>query len=197
MDPLLIVEGCDFQSFPVGGQLTKVKHYMRCLPGVVDLVGVTSDKERVGRWSNLEIEGKTYALFGTRYISDPTRKPLIPRRITFLLSTLFHARAIRARSSRGALAVSPEGALAIHFLKLPKCLYESSGVGNPLLGSRYRGAGLFAKLFERVLFAVLRGWPIITAAADDREIQRWVDRSKGQLSFLRVHQSFTSFDSTV
>ncbi len=74
--------------------------------------------------------------------------------------------------------------------------YTFPGIGNPLAQSRYKWARVFAKVFDFALVYVLKNVDTILAAADTREIEAFVRRTKGQIPASRISQFPTRVDTT-
>ena len=194
---VMILEGCDFRDFPVGGQLTHAKHWIQVFGDRLALVGVSTDDTPVGVWCKKEFGGVSLDFFSIGKLDPAVAKPLLPRRLSALLRLRRHKKGILSLGVGSAFVLAPEVMLAVSDWGLRIC-YKFSGVENPLSMPRYRVGRLLAASFEKRLFAALsRHAGLIIAAADHQAIGEMVSRSKGVLSGSQVVQFPTRVDTSV
>jgi glycosyltransferase involved in cell wall biosynthesis len=194
---ILLIEACDFERFPVGGQLTTVRQLLGYFGNRFALVGVTTDDTPAGRWVKRVIDGVEFDFFGIARVDPARRKPLLPRRLTAWLSLLRQRKRIQALGVRAALVVAPEVMLAVSRWGL-RIGYLFCGVENPLSNPRYPVGRLLAGAFEaRLHRALSEHAELILAAADPEAIQRMRGRSGGKLANHKIVFFPSMYDSRV
>jgi glycosyltransferase involved in cell wall biosynthesis len=194
----LLIEGCDFESFPPGGQLSTAKQMLRAFGDRLALVGICSrDDVPVGRWVERELSGKRVLFFGIGRRSRSARRPLVPARITQGLDLARHRDGILSLGVRNVFIEAVEDLFVVTRWKLDSVCLCLPGLENPLSISRYPWARRFAGALDRALFAALAKVQVILASADDRAIEEFVARSRGTLAPGRVVQLCTHYDSSV
>ena len=76
---VLIIETTDYESFPIGGQLTFAKNLLKTSGNCLVLAGAVADDTIVGEWTEKTIDGIQFPFFA--YIGIPSKmnnKPIIP-----------------------------------------------------------------------------------------------------------------------
>lgn len=196
MCSFVLVDGCDFERYPVGGQLSFCKQLIECYGEDIFLVGVSSNAEPVGVWYKKKIQNKQYWCFNL-YRSPSRPKPLVPLRLKTLFALLYH----RNKILKNVLDVpffinAPESMIALTFLRNvnEKYWYIFHGVENPLAMPRYLWGKLFAQLFESLLFKSLRHASRILACADKKAIAVLLGRAKKTPFTTDVIQFPTRYD---
>src|ERR1700757_2994185 len=102
-DPaVILIDPTDFESFPVGGQLSTARSLMKTFGNRLALVGVSSDKWRVGRWTHRDISGTRYLFFSTCHRNPSPKKPFVPARLTCYLAFRRFRRQILSLGCRAA-----------------------------------------------------------------------------------------------
>jgi glycosyltransferase involved in cell wall biosynthesis len=194
---VMIIEGCDFRSFPVGGQLTHAVHLIQIFGDRLALVGVSTDDTPVGAWTKKQFNGVTLDFFSIGRCDPALAKPLLPRRLTVLLRLKHYRKEILSLGVGSAFVEAPEVMLAVANWGLRIC-YKFSGVENPLAMPRYPAGRLLAARFEKMLFAALAARAELILAASDRGgIDRMVARSRGVLTSRQIVQYPTRVDTAV
>ena len=76
---LILYDTCNYRDYPVGGQVTSIKNFLRFLSqeypehtGEVLLVGVSCDASEVGKVKRISTGGGEY--LSLIHISEPTRR---------------------------------------------------------------------------------------------------------------------------
>ena len=192
---IVLIENCDFESSPVGGQLTFAKHLLKLFGNRLSLVGVSNGREPVGQWCRRTIGGSCYNYFAVGQRHSSANKPRIPARFKFYWLLKKHRRHIQRLGARYAFLISPEALLAVHQWRWESICFRYSGVENPLVRSRYRWARPLAPLFDRMHFRSLGKAQTILAAADEQAIQGLVARSNGLLTREAIVQLPTAVDT--
>jgi len=188
------MEGCDFESFPAGGQLSVARSLIKFFGDSLALVGMSSRDEPVGQWFRKEIQGTSYWFFPVCRRNVSAKKPFIPARLTFYLGLQRYRRRILSLGCRYALTQAPEVLLPVSRWGLESLCYMFPGVENPLRISRYRLARKLCPLFDRLLFSALDRVSVILACADENAIGRFVASSKGRIARERIVQVPTCVD---
>lgn len=196
MPDILFIETCDFEHFPVGGQLSFAKQMMAAFGNRLALAGFSTDGTPVGRWITKQFDGLEYEFlaFGRRVPSG--RRPLMPARATAYLDVARHKRAILSRNIRCAFTQSPETLMAIHTWPWDSICFMFPGHANPLKMPRYRWGKPLAGLYDAKLSAALQDVDVILACADRDGIRDIAGRSKGLLQPERMIQFPTRVDTT-
>jgi len=193
----LLLEGCDFEQFPAGGQLAVARQFLAAFGPRLALVGVATDDTPVGRWVERTIDGRTYAFFATGRRSVAAGRPPVPARLARLAGLVRHRRAILSLGVRAAFTQAPEDLLAAAGWGLDRLCYCFPGVENPLAASRYPWARPGAALHDALLFRALGRADAILASADEPAIEALVARSRGRLSRERIRALPSHYDARV
>ena len=197
MSKVLFIEPCDFESFPVGGQLSFARQMMRAFGNHLALVGISTDDTPTGRWVTKQFDGQRYSFLAVGRRAASGARPLVPARITAYLDISKCKKQILASGIRSAFTQSPETLMAISKWGWDSLCYMSPGHANPLRMARYMWARPFASLYDVKLFAALRFADVILACADKRAITALAQRSRGLLSADRIIQFPTRVDTSV
>ena len=197
MPDALFIAGCDFQSYPTGGQLSFARQMIHVFGSRLALVGVSTDSTPVGRWVSKKFYGVEYEFLAVGHRRLSNKKPFIPARITDFLEIKKHKKQILSPGIKSAFIQAPQILLAVHKWDWDSLCYRFAGVENPLKISRYKWAKLFAGPFEKSLFSALENVDVILACADTKSIDDLIKRSRGLLSHNRIKQFFTRVNTTV
>jgi len=196
---IMVIEGCDYKTAPVGGQLSFCKQLVQVFsPEELCIVGVsTSADEPVGLWYKKEVNSRIYDCFNL-YRLDVRDKPAIPLRIMNFLSIIRYRSIIFNNNSYDLVFIqAPELMIgSTMFNCLPKRIaYFFHGVANPLNNPRYMWGKLFSKVFWSELMKSLKKSDYIFAAADSASIQKALGRYPNLTS--KVIRFPTRYDDTV
>lgn len=204
MKKFVMVEGCDFDAHPAGGQLSFAKQVLEAFGDEVAYCGVTTDPEApIGRWMRCVIGGKEVDFFAFRRVAKPTsRRPLIPERLLSLIALVIHCARIKEKS-QCVLTQAPELLFVLSLFKWNRLFFLFPGLENPLLMSRFKWAKALAPFYEFLLFFSLKRVDVVLASADARAIQVFQQRlgekgiDKEVRSFpTRVDCSFFRFNES-
>jgi glycosyltransferase involved in cell wall biosynthesis len=195
MADFLLLESCNFQDYPVGGQTTFAKNLMAVFGNRAALVGISTDDTPIGRWVQKEFDGVSHWYLSMGRMRRSARKPLIPGRLTNYLRTRRYRERILSLGVRRAFIQAPEALLAVVKWGWESLCYRFPGVGNPLHIARYAYGRLLAGRFDRKLFQALQRVDVILASADEQAIIGLVERSRGSLSRERILQFPTRVDT--
>ncbi len=194
----LIIEGCDYESCPPGGQLNFARQLVGQYRREVALVGVTTDPELpVGQWTVKTVAGVAVPFLPVRRRSRGGEKSLAPERLKDYLALRKHREAILAASIRDVFVQSPEVLMAVSGWGWERLCYLFSGVENPLTMSRYRWSRPVARAFDRRFFHALRSAETILAAADREAIEGLARRGAGLLGEARIVSFPTRVDNEI
>ncbi len=194
----LIIEGCDYESCPPGGQLNFARQLVGQYRCEVALVGVTTDPGLViGRWTVKTVAGVGVPFLAFRRRSCGGERSRVPERLKDYLALRKHRDAILEASIRDVFIQSPEVLMAVSGWGWERLCYLFSGVENPLSMSRYRWGRPVARAFDRRFFRALQSAQTLLAAADREAIEGLARRSAGLLSEARIASFPTRVDNAV
>jgi len=191
----IMIEPSDFVSFPAGGQTSFAKQMMSAFGNRLALVGFSSDDTPTGIWVEKEFNGTIFKFLSVARIIPTSKKPLIPLRLFSYLNIVRRRKAIMSLGIRNVFTQEIAVILAVRRWGWWSICYTFPGIGNPLTQSRYRWARIFARVFDSVLVRALKGVDTILAAADNREIESFVQRTNGQIPASRISQFPTRVDT--
>lgn len=192
---ILLIENCDFQSYPPGGQLSFVRHLVKAFPGRFALVGITTGNGPIGQWAKKEVEGYSHDFFAVGRSLPSPQKRLVPSRLTFLLRLRRWRKSIRRFQAPSAFVLAPESLMAIQDWGWQTVGYNFSGIENPLTAPRYCWARAIARLFDHIHLNCAAKADILFAAADEEAQKTLVERSRGRLEPGKIIKLPTAFDS--
>lgn len=193
----LLLEGCDFDRFPAGGQLAVARQLMAAYGPRLALVGIATDDTPVGRWVERDLGGVRHRFFATGRREIGPRRPRVPARLSRYLGLVRHREAILSLGTRAAFTQAPEDLLAVAGWGLDRLCYLFPGVENPLAAARYAWARPLAGLHDRLLFRALSAADAVLASADEEAIDGLVARSRGRLSRSRIHALPSHYDERI
>jgi glycosyltransferase involved in cell wall biosynthesis len=194
---VILIEPCNFEDFPVGGQLSVAKQMISIFGNRLALVGISTDETPIGRWVKKKFDGVEYDFFAVGRWIPSSRKPLVPARITAYLQMKRYKKKIMSLGVKSAFIQSPEILMAGHKWGWNSICYWCAGLGNPLDMPRYRWGKLLAGLFFKKWINSLAKADVILAAADDKLIDAFVTRSGGALAKDRVIKFPTRVETSV
>jgi glycosyltransferase involved in cell wall biosynthesis len=197
MKRVLLIEGCDFERHPVGGQLTFATQLLSAFGSRLALVGLTSGQDPIGTWTKKRIERTEYDYFAVGSVNATATRPLVPSRLSMFLQVRRWKSALLAAQIRDVLVLAPEVLMALHRWGWDSICFSFAGVTNPLTKPRYPWARHLSQLFERAMFRSLSHADVILAAADHQAVTDLVRRSAGTLTESRIIQFPTFVDMTV
>ncbi len=195
MPDVLLIEGSDFETFPVGGQLTMVRCLMKLYGPRLALVGMSKGDEPIGQWIEKTIDGVAYWFLSVCRRQPAAAKPLVPVRVTFFRALRRYRQQILEKGCRNVFIQGQEVLLAVADWEWDSLCFDFPGVENPLSLSRYWYGKHLAAVYEKRLFSALDRADMIFATGDQAAIARMIARSNGRLSAQRVVQLPTSFNT--
>lgn len=195
---VLLIEDCDFDSYPHGGQLSFAKNMLKAFGNRLALVGVSTDSTPAGQWVERQIGNQRFSFFGVKTVDKSHNgKPLIPLRVSYYLALRKYMRDIRSSGIRNIFAQGAEVVFALANYDWQSFCYCFPGVKNEVEFSRYKWARLFSKPYEYAFFKSLRKAQVVLASSDRKAIENLVSRSKGALEKSRIVQFPTRVDTDI
>lgn len=191
-----LVEACDFESTPPGGQLSFCKQLIEVYGNDIYLVGVAKEGEPVGVWFAKNISGVEYNCFNI-YRSSKKKKPLVPLRLKTLFALIWNKKKILGGlQGRPIFFQAPESLIAFHFFGgvANRYYYIFHGVENPLSNPRYKWGLVFAGVFDFALRESLKKATVILACCDHYSIKGLVSRLRLDNGFSKVIKFPTRYD---
>jgi len=196
-DKITYIQGCNFEDYPIGGQLTFAKNMLNAFGNDLILVGISTDDTPVGRWVKKEINGIVYDFLSVDRKAVITKKSLIPQRIVFYFKIRKYKKLILQKQSDIIFTRTPDVILAIKRWKFKKRIFCFAGTGNPMaLSQRWYGR-MFARFFDGLFFPGLSKVDVILAAADTEHIKDAIKRSKGALRDGDIKHFPTRIDTSI
>jgi glycosyltransferase involved in cell wall biosynthesis len=183
---VLLIEGSDFETFPVGGRLTMARAMMQQFAGRLALVGINREGEPAGAWIRKEVDGRTFSFFPVCTRPPAWREPLLPPKVTFISALARHKQLILESGCRAAFIQAPEALVEASRWGLDHLCYWFTGLENHLGASRSTLAKPLWWWFDRAFFSALERADLVLAAADDSALHRLIVRSNRRLRRERV-----------
>lgn len=166
----ICIEGCDYNSFPLGGTLTFAKHLIASYGSEVALVGSVDENEPVGIWFDREINGVIYKYFGICNV-DQIKNTKIPRRILTAYYLAKYCKKINTFPVKRIFTQSPHLVFVLRYFKWESFCFCFAGLGNSVALSKFKFARIFGVIYENTLFRYLeKHADLILAAADNHAI---------------------------
>jgi glycosyltransferase involved in cell wall biosynthesis len=182
MNKILFFDNHDFVSFPFGGTLSFARHLIKCSPQSFALVGVTKDATHpVGRWTKIDIQGESVDFFAYRSVDEHYHSSKIPQRFYDYWHLKKHMGKIRSSGAKKALVQAQSAILPVAHEEWDQLCIIMPGVYNIASMSRFVPLRFLKKPYEFLLYRNLRKASSVLAAADDRAISDFVNKSRGVL----------------
>ena len=199
MEPkILLIEACDFESFPKGGQLSFARQLLQVFGERFALVGVCADDGPIGRWVERRILGRSFLFFGLAKEDPSIQRPFIPRRLSSYFRLRRYKSQILSLGADCAFVQAPEVMIAVSDWNFSRLCYRFAGTDNPLAMPRYWWGKALATQFDKSLFRALQDKAeLILASADNEAIDTLVHRSNGALDRKRIIQFPTRIDTRI
>ncbi len=181
MHDAMFINPCNFEDFPVGGQLSFAKQMIRAFGSRLALVGISTDENPVGRWVKRTFDGRVCDFLSIGRWRKSARKPVVPGRIRACFDIARHRKQILSVDTRAVFIRAPEVLITTHKWGWQDLCFFFPGVFSPLLMPRYRWAKRFADVFDSYFVSALRSASLILAAADETAINEFVTRIGGRI----------------
>jgi glycosyltransferase involved in cell wall biosynthesis len=180
---ILVIDFCNYEDYPIGGYLSFAKNLLEAFENNLALVGITTNiNDPIGKWFQKEINGCKYEYFAIARYNKLKTKNFIPDRLSAYLLLKYYRTNIFKIGIKNVFIQRQEILLAIPDPRNFNICYCFAGLENPLNISKYRYAGSFKKIFEKLFFKKLRYVKTILASGDENAIIKMVQRSKGKIS---------------
>lgn len=193
MHKFVVIEGCNFDNFPAGGQLTFVRQLMRAFGSQIALVGVATDETPVGVWTKKSVEGVEYDFFAYQRRKPSSARPILPARLTGLMALRRYRRQIMAEGRLHYFVQSHELLPLVLGWSHRSVCFCFPGVENPLAISRYKWAKFVAYAFDQWFLRAAKRADVLLAAADGNAINQLKQRCGG----LLLERQISSFPTRV
>lgn len=197
MPDVLLIEPCNFEDFPTGGQLSFAKQMIKAFGPRLALVGICTDSTPVGRWITKCFDGVEYQFLAVGRMIASSHKPVIPARMKAYVQIKKCKKQIMAAGIRYAFVRAPEALMAVSDWGWDSLCYCCPGLKNPLVMARYAWGKLLAGIFFEIWVHSLRKVDVILAAADDRLIDAFVASTRGRLTKDMVIKFPTRVDTSL
>jgi glycosyltransferase involved in cell wall biosynthesis len=178
---VLFIECCNFEDYPVGGQLSFAKQMVRTFGSRLALVGVSTDDTPVGHWVKRTFDGHVCDFFSTGRRTNSAQKPLIPLRIRSYFGVARYREQILSLGARAAFTSSREALLASYRWGWSTLCFLCSGLESPLHMPRYKWARHLANAYDSRLVPALQSANLLLAAADESAIQEFAAQTGGTI----------------
>jgi glycosyltransferase involved in cell wall biosynthesis len=171
MNTITYFEACDFESFPLGGTLSFSKQLLKTLDNDINLVGLVSDDEPIGRWFKKNINGKEYNFYGICRINE-IKKSILPARLYTWWALKKNIKYINKYGLKNVFTQTPQFVFILSKYKYKNFCFLFAGLGNSVSLSKYKYLRIFGMLYEKKLFKNLRESATkVLAAADSESIK--------------------------
>ncbi len=178
---VLFIELCDYDGFPMGGQLSFARQMVHTFGSKLALVGISTDNTPIGRWVKKTINGRTCDFLSVARWKKSHRRPLVPMRLRNYCSLRRYRKQILSIDTRAAFIGSPEAILASHNWGWDSLCYYFAGLENPLRTSRYKWARPLAAWFDSRFLPALQSANLLLAAADEPSIKGFLAQTGDRL----------------
>jgi glycosyltransferase involved in cell wall biosynthesis len=180
MPDALYIEACNFEDFPIGGQLSLARQAVRVFGSRLALVGISTDETPVGRWVKRAFDDRICDFFSVGRWRKSAQKPFVPARISAYLGLRRYRKRILTIDTRAVFMSAPEVLLASHRWGWENVCYCFAGLDSPLHMPRYRWAERFADRLDAYFLPALRCANLLLAAADRSTIRAFVAKTGGR-----------------
>lgn len=197
MSDVLLIEGCNFIDYPIGGQLSFSRQMMKVFGNRLALVGISTDTTPTGKWIKKEIDGIVYDYYAFLRRDITSKRPVVPARLFGYWNLRKHRQTIMSLGIRNMFLQSHELLCVVLSWESESICYRFPGVDNPLSISRYQWAKPLAILFDKWFLPKVAKANVILATADEDAIQELLLRSKGLLRRKHLKQFSTRVDTTL
>ncbi|EFK96824.1 hypothetical protein LDC_1131 [sediment metagenome] len=171
MHKFILIEGCNYKDYPVGGILSFSKQLIRVYGNKIALVGMGDKDDPLGVWFKKKIGDIYFDYFAFMKYSPNIIKPKIPLRLTTYINLRRYKNEILSLGVQAAFARSHEIFKVIINWHFKSICFFFPGVGNPLETSRYKWARPFFYLFDYWFFKGALKANVLLAAADSDAVK--------------------------
>lgn len=197
MPDAMFIEPCNFEDFPVGGQLSFARQMITAFGARLALVGISTDGTPVGRWVKRAFHGCVCDFLSIGRWRNTADKPLVPARLRAYFGLHRYRKQILSLETRAAFMSAPEALLACHSWGWRDLCFYLAGVHSPLNMSRYWWAQPFAGMFDSRFIRALRSANVLLAAADAPTIQKFAAQTGGRICPESIRSFPTRADTDI
>jgi glycosyltransferase involved in cell wall biosynthesis len=197
MPDVLYIESCNFEDFPVGGQLSFAKQMIHTYGTRLALVGISTDDTPVGQWVKRTFNNRVYDFFSIGRWRKLTAKPLVPARVRVYYGIKKYRKQILSIGSRIVFISSREVLIASYKWGWSNLCFLCSGLENPMCTSRYKWASYLAGVYNFYLIPALQSANLLLAAADDSAINEFATKTGGRIRKENIISFPTRVDTDI
>lgn len=146
MYDLILYDTSNFEDFPIGGQLTSIRHFLKYLArfqpeavGRVLLVGITTEPEQVGKIHRVRLDGCDFAFLPVLYRERELANVRSSLRAAYLKALLQHRNGI------------PRGRKVLHYFHTPEA-YLAVKLLRPMAATAVFSHGSFLQMADNFRF---------------------------------------------
>ncbi len=195
---ILLIDFCNFEDYPIGGQLTFAKNLMSSFNNELKLIGITTAKnDPVGKWFKKEIGGVVYDFLALTKYNKSKTKHIIPDRLSSFFLIKFYKKEILKKNTLNVFIQRPEILVAVKDFKFKNICYRFAGIENPLKLSKYWYARYFANYFDKITFSSFKDVNLVLASSDDVAINEMIIRSNGSIDSKSVFKFPTRINTDI
>ena len=191
---IYIIELCNFEDYPTGGQLSFAKQMLIAFSGQIALIGISTGSEPIKKWIKKEIDGIEYDFFSVNKVHKYFNKPIIPNRIKGFYYLSRCRKELLFLEKENVFIQTPEVLFALRNWGIKNICFRSPGVENMLVSSRFWYAKYFKDIYESFLFNNLQKVNTILASADRNSIIDFCKRSNNRIRDYQILQFPTRID---
>ena len=181
MPDAMFIEPCNFEDFPMGGQLSFARQMVRTFGSRLALVGISTDETPVGRWVKRAFGSRVCDFFSVGRWRKSARKPVVPGRMRAYLGIRRYRKQILSAGTGAVFISAPEVLLASHKWGWSDLCFLFSGVESPLHMPRYRWAQSLSGAFDSCFISALHSANLLLAAADESAIAEFAATTRGRI----------------
>lgn len=187
MYQLVIYDTSNFVDFPIGGQLTSIRNFLRFVAeqktefvSEVLLVGVTNNCDDVGSIKQIEIGGKEFCFLPVLYRSKELNNVKKSLRIEYVKALFKYIPIIETTKNTVHYLHTPEAYIAIDrkFHNSKTAVFSHGSFFNMTKGFRfYNGNKIVAYVFDKFIIRLLRNANLIFAL-DETSMKQYTKYNK-------------------
>ena len=166
MNRLILYDTCNFRDYPVGGQLTSIRNFLRCLAEVcpercedVLLVGVSCDAGEVGRIRKIPAASGSFSFLAVVKAEEDLGNVKKSLRLEYVKGLLKYRKLIGLKKSDCNYIHTPEAFAAVRLMRPGAVCYVFSHGTYLHMWQRvrfFRKAPFIRLLFQQFLMQVIR-----------------------------------------
>lgn len=195
---ILMIDFCNFEDYPIGGQLSFAKNLMLSFGSELKLVGITTIKsDPIGKWFKKEINGTHYDFFALAQYNKTKTKHLIPDRMAAFFLIRRHKKQLLKSNWQNVFIQRPEILWSVKSFGFKNICYRFPGVESALKFSKYNHARYFANYFDNKFLSSIKIAKIILASADEPAIKSMIAKSRKYIKDNSIIKFPTRFNDNI